>query len=68
MVAPILSLVEAGELMWIRQGGAMPAAKEGVFQLAAEIAAFVDASTLVGPWKVWLPNDINRIHSCQTHF
>lgn len=40
------------DLVWVRQGGAMPGAKEGVFQLAAEIVAFVEESTLSGPWKV----------------
>jgi len=53
VMAPMLPAFNLDELVWVRQGGAMPAAKEGVFQLGAEIAAFVDASTLPGPWKVF---------------
>lgn len=45
------------EIEWVRQGGAMPAAREGVFQLAAEIAAFVEASALAGPWKVHIDTE-----------
>lgn len=39
---------------WVRQGGSMPEAKEGVEQLGQELAAFIEHASLPGPWKVSL--------------
>jgi hypothetical protein len=52
LLFPMLQFPSLLGTRWVRQGGAMPEAKDGIFKLGEEISAFVKGNDLPGPWKV----------------